>query len=161
MTKGNFIRYYNKLICADKVIIFFEYKKNIYSYICDHVRPKYIRETRESSSKGGQQKFAMRILEEDKEYLIAHGAQFEMTKAEFITLPYKNKGHKCEYFLSEKFNLGEYKPDCVRFDKAPDVIIEGIRYQVKFQNASLTNVEVLAKAQKDFRENNKKVLINR
>lgn len=63
----------------------------------------------------------------------------------------KNKGHKCEYWLHEKYNLGKYQSDNIRFDKCGDVRINGVGYQVKFENASLTNVNVLHKAQKDAR----------
>ena len=75
-----------------------------------------------------------------------------MTIEEFETIPYKNKGHKCEYWLHKAYNLGEYKTDSIRFDKCGDVRINGIEYQVKFENASLTNVNILHKAQKDARK---------
>jgi hypothetical protein len=80
-----------------------------------------------------------------------------MTKAEFEAIPYKNKGHKCEAYLHKACGLGEYTPDHIRFDECGDVEINGIQYQVKFQNASLTNVVVLRKAQAKAREKRKAV----
>jgi hypothetical protein len=53
--------------------------------------------------------------------------------------------------------LGEYTPDHIRFDECGDVEINGVQYQVKFQNASLTNVVVLHKAQAKAREKRKAV----
>ena len=97
-------------------------------------------------------------LKTDNLYAFAHyacsqvGAFLGMTKAEFDELPYNNnKGHRCEYWLHEVYNLGNYKPDNKRFDKCGDVEINGIQYQVKFENASLTNVNTLHNAQKSAR----------
>ena len=90
------------------------------------------------------------VAEKDK--LIKKGATPVMTKAEFESIPYKNKGHKCEYYLHKVCGLGEYAPDRIRFDYCGDVDINGIQYQVKYENASLTNIDVLHKAQKRARE---------
>lgn len=152
MTKGNFFRYYNKLTGADRTLIFFERKGIIYIYNCKHIAPRWAHEEFESSKNGGQQKFKMYISVSEKDKLIAKGATPIMTKAEFEAIPYKNKGHKCEAYLHKACGLGEYTPDHVRFDYCGDVEIGGIQYQVKYENASLTNVDVLHKAQKRARE---------
>ena len=71
-----------------------------------------------------------------------------MTEKEFNSKPYSNNGHKCEYWLHNITNQpGEYKRDVERFDKRGDITIDGIKYQVKFENATLTNVNAIHNAQ--------------
>ena len=108
MTKGNFFRYYNKLTGADRTLVFFERKGIIYIYNCKHIAPRWAHEEFESSKNGGAQKFKMYISVAEKDKLIAKGATPVMTKAEFEAIPYKNKGHKCEYYLHKACGLGEY-----------------------------------------------------
>ncbi len=153
MTKGNFFRYYNKLSGADKYLIFFHYKGNIYMVESEKIMPRWCAVAYESSSKGGYQKFRMAMNNTHKEQLIRKGANKVFTVGEFEEMPYANKGHRCEWWLHEMYDLGEYKPDRERFDKGGDVCINGIEYQVKFENASLTNVNTLHNAQKDARKN--------
>ena len=157
MTKGNFFRYYNRLTGADRTLVFFERKKVIYVHECKHIAPRWAYEEFESSKNGGHQKFKMYISASEKDKLIKQGAVAVMTAEEFRTIPVANKGHKCEYYLHQACNLGEYKPDHVRFDKCGDVEINGVQYQVKFENATLTNVVVLHKAQKDARAKSRAV----
>ena len=147
MTKQNFLKYYNKLSGADKTLVFFQKNGKIYLWECDHVAPRWIQEGFESSSKGGQQKFRMYIKASEKEKLIKKGAIEVMTTEEFESIPYSNKGMKCEKWLHDKTNQ-DYKPNNKRFDKGGDICINGVEYQIKFENATLTNVDVLHKAQK-------------
>lgn len=148
MTKKNFFHYYNKLTGADRTLIFFTYHHNVYIYECHHIAPRWTQEGFESTSKGGYQKFRMYIPVNERAKLIAKGAIQIMTEEEFNSLPYaNNKGYRCEYYLHKVCNLGEYTPDREPFDKCGDVCINGVQYQVKFENASLTNVNALHNAQ--------------
>lgn len=152
MTKGNFMRYYRKLSGADAYIIFFIYKKMVYMAKIAHIQPRWVFQTRESSDKGGGEKFMMNIKKAEKLWLIDHGAEAVMTEAEFNTLPYEeNNGWRCEYWLHEAYGLGEYTPDHKPFDECGDVKLDGIEYQVKFQKASMTTVKTLHNAQKRAR----------
>ena len=151
MTKGNFFRYCNKLTGADRTLVFFERKGMIYLWECKHIAPRWAKEAYESTSKGGAQKFRMYITADEKKKLIAKGAIAVMTSTEFYAIPHHNKGDKCEYWLHKVCGLGSYSPNNIRFDKCGDVRINGVEYQVKFENASLTNVDVLHKAQRDAR----------
>lgn len=162
MTKGNFFRYYNKLNGADMYMIFFIYKKMLYKAVVPHIAQKWCNEGRESFNKnkkgeitsGGEQKWKMSLKNTHKEELIRKGAVVVMTEEEFNSLPckYSNKGDRCEWFLHQEYNLGEYTPNNFRFDKGGDVEIDGIQYQVKFENASLTNVKTLRRAQDSARQ---------
>ena len=55
-----------------------------------------------------------------------------------------NKGQACEY-LSAKARKQEYTLDSTRFDKAGDVNLKRKKIQVKFENASLTQLRTIAK----------------
>ena len=156
MTKGNFFRYYNKLSGCDRYLIFFDYKKDIYMAECEKILPRWCVEGYTSSSRGHDQQFRMSMKNEHKEQLIRKGAIKVFTRKEFEQMPYTNRGHKCEWWLHETYSLGEYNPDTVRFDKCGDVCINGVQYQVKYQNAGLTTVKTLRNAQKTARELNKK-----
>lgn len=164
MTKGNFFKYYNKLSGSHKYLIFFEYDENIYCAITDKIAPRWCIESRESyrhnkngTVAGGEQKWQMQMRKKHKEELVKKGAEVAMTSEEFAELGKvkANKGRRCEYWLHEKYNLGEHTDDTVRFDKGGDVCIDGIEYQVKFQNASLCNVRTLRNAQESARKNKK------
>lgn len=157
MTKKNFMHYYHNLNGSEGYEIFFERKGNIYRIVINRIAPRWVKEGRESKSKGGAQKFRMYISVAERDKLIAKGATLVMSSEEFKALPYKNKGHKCEYYLHQIYGLGEYAPDNLRFDKGGDICVNGIQYQVKFQNATLTNVDVLHKAQADAREAKKQM----
>lgn len=150
MTKQNFLKYYNKLSGADKTLIFFQKDGKIYLWECNHIAPRWVNSAYESSSKGGQQKFRMYINTKEKEKLIKKGAIEVMTLTDFEKISYANKGMKCEKWLHDKTNQS-YIPNNKRFDKGGDICVNGVEYQIKFENASLTNVDVLHKAQKEKR----------
>ena len=156
MTMKNFLHYYHLLNGAQRYLLFFIYKKVVYVYNCKTLAPRWLYETRESSSNGGWQKWMLSLKDPEKAKLVKKAVPV-MTIEEWNSLPYAhNKGHRCEYWLHKTMNLpGEYKPDHERFDKCGDVCFNGVQYQVKFQNASLTNVHTLANAQKDRRERRK------
>ena len=150
MTVTSYLRSYNALSASESTLIFFEYKGLVYIHNRKHVAPRWVNKDRESSSHGCGEKFRIYISQNERARLVKSSTPV-MTIDEFDAIPYANKGHKCEYWLHKACNLGEYAPDHVRFDKAGDVCINGIKYQIKFQNASMTSVEVLHKAQRDAR----------
>lgn len=156
MTLKNFMHYYNDLSGADRYLIFFDYKGMIYILNCKHIAPRWLIESKESTRNGGWQKWMLSLKVDEKKKLIAKAVPV-MTVEEFNSLPYaNNKGRRCEYWLHNLLNLpGEYKPDTERFDKRGDICFNGVQYQVKFQNASMTNINTLHNAQKDARERRK------
>lgn len=152
MSKGNFFKYYNRLNGADAYMVMFLYDGKLWLFETSHIKPRWTVEARESTKNGGFQKWKMSLKKAHKEQLIKAGAVVVATAEEFNNMPYSNKGHKCECLLHHLYDLGEYTPDRVRFDKDGDITINGIKYQVKFENASLTNVRTLRKAQDDARK---------
>lgn len=70
-----------------------------------------------------------------------------MSEEKFLQLTEKqelNKGQTCEY-LSAKARKQDYTLDSTRFDKAGDVNLKRKKIQVKFENASLTQLRTIAK----------------
>ena len=150
----SFLRSYNKLSGADLDFVGFEYKGFIYITIFERIPASICYKTRESTSKGGQPKVCIRMNNKQKEKYIKNGKAVQlMTYDDLMAIPTNqntNRGHKLEkYFATlhaaENPHWKEGGHD--RFDKGGDVVIDGLQVQIKFGNASLTNVDVLHRAQ--------------
>lgn len=153
MTTGNFFRYYNKLNGADRYLLFFVHEGYVWMADLKHLSRNWCRVERESSKNGGWQKWKLVPSKLPKEKLARRATTRKvMTVVEFDSLKGANKGWKCEQWLVDNFDCTT--PDCknARFDRCGDVRMNGVEYQVKFENASLTNVHVLHNAQRDARE---------
>ena len=150
MTKTTFLKNYNKFSAAHNYIICFLYKKQFYMIKVDKIQPRWVVENYETYNH--TQKYMIYLNNKYKEQLIRKGAKAYMTEEEFLAIDVNNKGRKCEKFLHELSNQdGEYKYDTVPFHKDGDITINGIKYQVKFQNASLANVRTIEKLKKERR----------
>ena len=82
-----------------------------------------------------------------QEWILSGRAKEVMSEGNFTKIAVENKlnkGQTCEY-LAAKARKQEYKLDNVRFDKAGDVNLKRKRIQVKFENASLTQLRTIAK----------------
>ena len=154
MTTGNFFRYYNKLNGADRYFLVFVYKKNVYVVDLRHLCSTWCTDTRESEQNGGWQKWMLQPGKLPKARLVKK-AVWLMTQKEFEEqrkASKLNRGYFCEMLLCEKLGcVPATDVRTARFDKCGDVVYNGLQYQVKYQNASLTNVNTLHHAQADAR----------
>ena len=128
--------------------IYFNFKHIIYKIELKSLTPDIVKLGRESSSKGGHEKLRLSITTATKQaWLLSGKAKKVMSeeklseKAEELEL---NKGQTCEY-LSAKARKQEYTLDSTRFDKAGDVNLKRKKIQVKYENASLTQLRTIAK----------------
>lgn len=100
-------------------------------------------------AKGGYEKLRLQMNKMQKYNLIINGnARKLMTEDSFLKkckTDNLNKGQECEK-ISCEFRGIEYKKDNVRFDKAGDVNLKRKQIQVKFENASLTQLRTIDKA---------------
>lgn len=154
MTKSNFFRYYNRYSGSDRYALVFSYNGNMYIADVPHIKPSWTVEAHESSSKGGYQKWRISSkvlpkckLVKDALYMMPK-AEFEAAAAEFSG----TRGDYCEYWICT--NLGATPSSSKRnerFDKCGDVTYNGLQYQVKLENASLTNVHVIHNIQRERR----------
>lgn len=146
MDKKEFFENYNRLTGAEETYLFFIYKNDLYLHTCKHINEDWARTDRDSKKNGGGLKYRMRLkVATKKELLEDTNTRKVMTKAEFLELPVKNKGDKCELYLEMLNGNNDFKHNSVRFDKGGDVEIDGKQVQVKFENASITSVATLEK----------------
>ena len=150
----NFFRYYNRLSAADRYYLIFKYKRYVWLIDIPHICSTWCEESKESGSKGYYQKWRICASKLPKDRLVKKAIcmmsikEFEAAVKEYSG----NRGDYCEKWLCENFGcVPSSTKHNARFDECGDVTKNGLQYQVKFQNASLTNVNVLHKAQADAR----------
>lgn len=140
---------YEKHSGANSYDLYFIFKGNLYRAMIKTLNIDWVRLARESSSKGGYEKLRLQISAMQKYDLIANGNAKKLISEETFLKKCKadnlNKGQECEK-ISCEFRGIEYKKDNVRFDKAGDVNLKRKQIQVKFENASLTQLRVIEKA---------------
>lgn len=128
--------------------VYFLYRHNLYKIELKKLDTSLVKLGRESSSKGGYEKLRLNVTSAKKqEWLMSGKAKKLMSEEKFIELAQKqelNKGQACEY-LSAKARKQEYTLDSTRFDKAGDVNLKRKKIQVKFENASLTQLRTIVK----------------
>lgn len=142
------LKVYNNFSSATAYEIYFNFKHIIYKIELKELDESIVALGRESSSKGGHLKLVLRITSAKKqEWLLSGKARKIMTEEKLIAKAEElglNKGQTCEY-LSAKARKQDYKLDSTRFDKAGDVNLKRKRIQVKYENASLTQLRTIAK----------------
>lgn len=128
--------------------IYFNYRHIIYKIELKKLDSDIVKLGRESSSKGGWEKLRLAITSAKKqEWLMSGKARKLMSEEKLNELAEReglNKGQACEY-LSAKARKQEYTLDSTRFDKAGDVNLKRKKIQVKYENASLTQLRTIAK----------------
>lgn len=128
--------------------IYFMFKHKLYKIELKKLDNSIVKLAKESSSKGGWEKLRLSVTSAKKqEWLLSGKAKELMTEEKFLQIASENslnKGQTCEY-LSAKARKQEYKLDSTRFDKAGDVNLKRKKIQVKFENASLTQLRTIAK----------------
>lgn len=143
-----FLELYEQLNGCTCYELYFLYKHNLYKIELKKLDKTIVKLGRESSSKGGHLKLRLNITKTIKEqWLLSGKAKKLMTEQDFLDLQEKlkiNKGQVCEY-LSCKARHQDYQLDSTRFDKAGDVNLKRKKIQVKFENASLTQLRTIAK----------------
>ncbi len=128
--------------------IYFNYRHTLYKIELKKLDTSIVKLGRESSSKGGYEKLRLSITSAKKqEWLMSGKAKRLMSEEELNKLAEEkelNRGQACEY-LSTRARKQEYTLDSTRFDKAGDVNLKRKKIQVKFENASLTQLRTIAK----------------
>lgn len=139
---------YEKFAGCNCYEIYFTFKHILYKIELKHLDSSIVKIGKESSSKGGWEKLRLAITSAKKqEWLISGKAKKVMTEEKLLEVAKDknlNKGQICEY-LSAKARKQDYSLDSTRFDKAGDVNLKRKKIQVKFENASLTQLRTIAK----------------
>jgi len=146
-----YLEKYEELNGCNCYEIYFNFNHTIYKIELKELGLDIVKLGRESSKKGGHEKLRLSISSAKKqEWLLSGKAKIVMSeqkleeKAEELEL---NKGQVCEY-LSAKARGLAYELDSTRFDKAGDVNLKRKKIQVKYENASLTQLRTIEKVAK-------------
>ena len=136
---------YHKMAFTDNYILGFSYKGNIYiTYTNGKDMEKYVKLDRASRGQGYSIRFKPNAS--DKIYLLTGAKVICSVKYfnELVATTKYNKGEVLEKLVTEIEANMVWEKDSVPFTEAGDVEINGVPYQVKFENATYTNEKSLA-----------------
>jgi len=136
---------YHKMAFTDNYILGFSYKGNVYiKYTNGADMEKFVKLDKASRGQGYSIRF--KPTASDKIYLLTGAKVLCSTKyfAELVATTKYNKGEVLEKLVTEIEANMEWVKDNVPFTEAGDVEINGVPYQVKFENATYTNEKALA-----------------
>ena len=140
----NLLTAYKATSAAAAYIIGFLMKDKVYTIYLNDLPEWLVSMGRESTSHGGARKLRMRMTAKDKARLMAMGAAYIGTAAEVLASR-KNKGEAFEQWVTESYGQ-EWHKDSIPYWKDGDITVDGVKYQIKFECASLANENTIAKA---------------
>lgn len=144
MTKGTMIKNYRKFAAHDAYIIGIERGAYLFMVVVFELMPRWIKVSRESSSKGGGKKLKLYINSHDRDLLIkTNGICLGKTKEVLPLNRFKNKGDAFECLLTELCGLNYEKPNSIGFWADGDLNVNGIKYQIKYNTASIVTEKTL------------------
>lgn len=129
---------------AAAYIVGFALKGRAYMVTVAELNAAWVALARESTKNGGAMKLRMALNNRIKVALIEGGA-VEIGDAAEILSSRKNKGEAFEKWVTEHFGQTWVK-DNIPYYMDGDLTVDGVKYQIKWENASLTNEGVIAKA---------------
>ena len=134
---------YNAAAYTHNYIWGFEYKKTIYMAFTDSLVMPYVCKL-DKASRGAGMSLRFCPTSEQKVLLLPDALPL-CSAAYFNDLVESSKYNRGEIFekLVTEYHGQEWKKDNVPFTEGPDVEIEGIPYQVKFQKATFCNEQTL------------------
>ena len=138
MTVSERIANYKNTTAAQAYIIGIIFQGLVYEWIINELPDFLFSDDHESGSHGRIEKLRFRPTVEEK-WLIVHryGAHAIGTPEEILA-GRKNKGEAWEKYQTEKAGQVWHK-DSIPYYKDGDLTKDGIKYQVKFENASFAN----------------------
>ena len=146
-TAPELLKAYEETTAADYTRYAFPIDNKVYEIIFKALPAWLVKMDRESTKHGGAEKIRINPTAENKRKLLALGAAYIGTIEELFDVDVKNKGHKYEKYCAEKAGQ-TWKRDRVEYYKDGDLTINSIKYQIKFDDASLANVNTIEAAKK-------------
>jgi hypothetical protein len=150
MNKETMIRNYRKFSKADKYILGFVYKHELYMIMVDEIAPRFMKVERESTKKGGHQKLQLRLNNKYMLELIRKGAR--KIGSENLVLGGYNKGVEFERLVHDLYNVVWGGKDNRPFYECGDMHLENMEVQIKLNGAQIvveTTLENLKKKRVD------------
>ena len=140
----NLLNAYEMTSAAAAYIIGFILNNKVYEIILDNLPEWLIGMDRESTSHGGVRKLRIRMTAIARARLMNLGAAYIGTVDEVLASR-KNKGEAFEQYVTERAGQ-EWHKDSVPYFMDGDITINGKKYQIKFESASLANENTINKA---------------
>ena len=140
----NLLNAYEMTSAAAAYIIGFILNNKVYEIILDNLPEWLIGMDRESTSHGGVRKLRIRMTAIARARLMNLGAAYIGTVDEVLASR-KNKGEAFEQYVTERAGQ-EWHKDSVPYFMDGDITINGQKYQIKFESASLANENTINKA---------------
>ena len=140
----NLLNAYNATAAATAYIIGFILNNAVYTIYLPNLPEWLVAMDRESTSHGGVKKLRIRMTSIARHRLLNMGASYIGTTAEVLASR-KNKGEAFEKWITEKAGQ-EWHKDSVPYFKDGDLTVNGIKYQIKFESASLANEKTIQNA---------------
>ena len=140
MTKMEMLTHYENFSKADKYIIGFTYKKQLYMLMVDHLDPMTITYDRASRNQGNSLRFRPKMAEKLSLLSVATC----LGSADMVVADKYNKGEIFEKVVTEYYHQ-EWVKDSRPFHECGDLTVDGVEIQIKFENASLCTTNTLTR----------------
>lgn len=129
---------YEKLNKAEKYIIGFAHKGQVYMRMVEHINPDMV--TLESASKNQGVSLRFRPKSAHKAEMLIESIC--LGAVEMLIDSKYNKGEMFEKAVTEYYGQ-EWVKDCVPFHKAGDINLNGVEIQIKFEKAAFCTSNTL------------------
>lgn len=143
MTKGTMIKNYRKFNACDAYYIALPKGKKAYIVKVNELMPRWINVDHTTHSRGYKPKIDLDISATERDKLIKNHLFLETTVAEIMSMGQDSKGHNFEAFMWKHFGLEGYTPDNIGFWHDGDMTVNGIKYQLKYNNAQIVLEQTL------------------
>ena len=139
------LKVYEDTTAAVWTLLVFQLAGRAYAARINAITADMVTLDRESSQNGGATKLRFKLTNRQKVALIEAGAEEVGDIADILSLQ-KNKGNAVECWATRRYMGIEWVKDSIPYYMQGDIQVNGEEVQVKFENASLTNVSVMEKA---------------
>ena len=139
------LKVYEDTTAAVWTLLVFQLAGRAYAARLNAITADMVTLDRESSQNGGATKLRFKLSNRQKVALIEAGAEEVGNIADILSLQ-KNKGNAVECWATRRYMGIEWVKDSIPYYMQGDIRINGEEVQVKFENASLTNVNVMQAA---------------
>lgn len=143
MNFNEMVNGYRATSAAMAYIVGFALNNILYRIVLDELPDEILHPDHESTKNGGHYKIKMHCTNTIKARWIENGAE-EIGTVEMLD-GVKNKGNWFEKLETERVGQVWVK-DSIPYYVQGDLSVNGIEYQIKWENASLTNESVIRKA---------------
>lgn len=139
------LKVYEDTTAAAWTLLVFQLAGRAYAARVAQLTADMVKLDRESSQNGGATKLRFALTNKQKVALIEAGAE-DVGDVNTILAYHKNKGCAVEKWATERYTTDTWVKDSIPYYMQGDIRVNGEEVQVKFENASLTNVTVMQKA---------------